>query len=172
MRIQPLITLLSLLIFFGSMESFAQTIEINTRRATEIYEVNSTIIKRKELKQRMASDQASLNKFVGGQAWTIGGIATSASGGVILLAGVGLAVENSIENELLWASEKVDDSLSRTLMGVGVAALVPGIIMILQGRSQRIKAVRQFNQTVDGSAFNGSVQLRPSSNGIGIVLAF
>lgn len=172
MRIQPLIISLSLLLLFGSSNCVAQAIDINTTRAKEIYKSGETILKQKDVKQRLASDQASLDKFVSGQGWNIGGIATCGAGAIVLLSGVGLAIDNSVKNEVLDASEKIDESLSWTLVGVGIGALVPGAIMILSGRNQRIKAVRNFNNTVSGSARRYPMQLKPSSQGIGVALAF
>lgn len=172
MRIQPLLFSLCLILLCGFNYSAAQTIHINTTRAKETYKVGETILKQKDVKQRLAFDQASLDKFVSGQGWNIGGIATCAAGGVVLLSGVGLAIDNSVKNEVLSASEKIDDSLSWTLVGVGIGALIPGAIMILHGRNQRIKAVKSFNNTVGGSARTYPIQLKPSSQGVGIALAF
>jgi hypothetical protein len=120
MRLQPLLFSLSLILLFGFTDYMAQTIDINTLRAKETYKSGETILKQKDVKQRMASDQASLDKFVSGQGWNIGGIATCGAGGIVLVSGVGLAIDNSVKNEVLDASEKIDDSLSWTLIGVGV----------------------------------------------------
>lgn len=172
MRLQPLIFSLSLILVFGIADTMAQTIDINTLRAKESYSSGETILKQKDVKQRMASDQASLDKFVTGQGLNIGGIATCGAGGIVLLSGVGLAIDNSVKNEVLDASEKLDDSLSWTLIGVGVGALIPGAIMILSGRNKRINAIKQFNSTIDGSARDYPFELRPSSKGLGVALAF
>ena len=172
MRLQPLLFSLSLILLFGFTDSMAQIIDINTLRAKETYKSGETILKQKDVKQRMASDQASLDKFVSGQGWNIGGIATCGAGGIVLISGVGLAIDNSVKNEVLDASEKIDDSLSWTLIGVGVGALIPGAIMILSGRNKRIKAVKNFNNTVGGSARQYPIQLTPSSTGLGVALAF
>jgi hypothetical protein len=162
----------SLILLYGFTDSKAQTIDINTLRAKETYKFGETILKQKDVKQRMASDQASLDKFVSGQGWNIGGIATCAAGGIVLISGVGLAIDNSINYELLDASAKVDESRAWTLVGVGIGALIPGAIMILSGRNKRIKAVKNFNNTVGGSARAYPIQLKPSSNGVGVALVF
>jgi hypothetical protein len=173
MRIQPLIISLSLLLLFGIADSFAQNIVINTYRAKETYQAGETILKQKDVKQRMASDQASLDKFVGGQALNIAGIATCGAGGIVLLSGVGLAIDHSVKNEVLDASEKLDDSLPWTLVGVGVGTLIPGAILILSGRNKRIKAVKNFNNTVAGSSsYKPTYRLKPASRGVGLALVF
>lgn len=172
MRTLPLLFSIILVLVFGSADCLAQKIEINTARAKESYQVGETILKQKDVKQRMASDQASLDKFASGQAWNAAGIGICGSGGAVLVSGVALAIDNSIKNEVLYASEKIDDSLSWTLVGVGIGAMIPGAIMILHGRNQRIKAVKNFNEKVEGSANGHPVQLRPSSQGIGLALRF
>jgi hypothetical protein len=172
MRTQPLLFSLFIILVFGGSSCLAQKIEINTSRAKESYQVGETILKQNDVKQRMASDQASLDKFASGQAWNAAGIGVCGAGGAVLVSGVALAIDNSVKNEVLYASEKIDDSLSWTLVGVGIGAMIPGAIMILHGRNQRIKAVKSFNGKVDGSANGYQFQLRPSSQGIGLALRF
>ena len=171
MKTSSLLSILCLTLLF-SASCLAQTITINSLRTKETYQVGETILKQKDVKQRISSDQASLDKFVSGQGWNIAGIATSAGGGIVLLSGVGLAIDNSVKNEVLDASEKIDDSLSWTLIGVGIGALIPGAIMILSGRNQRIKAIENFNRTVGGSSYRHPIQLKPSSRGVGMALVF
>ena len=107
-----------------------------------------------------------------GQRWNIGGIATTAGGSIVLLSGVALAIDHTVNYERLDASEKVDESLAWTLVGVGIGAMIPGAIMILHGRNQRINAVKNFNNSVGGSAYQNPVQLKPASRGIGLSLVF
>ena len=171
MKLGSLIIFLSLSLLFGNDDCIAQNIEINTQRVKETYQIGSTILKQKEVKQRISSDRVDLDKFVCGRGWNIGGLATCGAGGVILLSGVGLAIDNSVKNEVLSASEKMDESLSWTLIGVGVGALIPGAIMMLHGRNQRVNGVKKFNQTVEGSA-KAPILIRPSSRGIGLTLVF
>ena len=172
MRLQPLLISLSLILLFGFTDSIAQTIDINTLRAKDTYYVGSTRISRKNVKERISVDEAALKKFKTGEGLGAAGIATCATGVHFLAAGVILAVDNSVKNEELAASQKKDNSLAWTFVGVGIGSLVPGAILMLSGRNQRIKAVKNFNNTVGGSARQYPIQLKPSSTGLGVALAF
>lgn len=172
MRLQPLIIALSLFLTFGVTDSIAQTIKINTSRAKDTYELGATRISRHEVKELISVDETAWRKFKTGEALGITGIVTCAAGGHLLAAGVGLAVDNSVKNEELSASEQKDNSLAWTLVGSGIGALVPGALMMILGKEQRVKGVKKYNETVGGSAYRPSIKLKPASRGIGVALVF
>ena len=172
MRPQPLVIALSLILLFGLTDSVAQTIKINTSRAKDTYELGSTRISRHEVKDLISVDETAWRKFKTGQALGAAGIATCAVGGHLLVAGVILSADNSIKNEELSASQKMDNTLGWALVGSGLGALVPGALMMILGKEQRVKGVKKYNETVGGTAYQPSIQLKPASRGIGVALVF
>lgn len=172
MTIRTFIAALSAALLFSVADCGAQSITINTQRAKETYQLGSTVIKQKDVKERISVDEAAWKKFVSGQNWNIAGIATTASGSIVLLSGVAYAIDYTINYERLNSSEKIDESLAWTLVGVGLGAMVPGAIMIIHGRNQRINAVKNYNQTVGASSYKPVIQLKPASRGLGLALVF
>jgi hypothetical protein len=163
---------MGMFLLFGKADLLAQSIDINTTRAKETYQLGSTVLKQKEVKERISNDKAAWNKFVSGQRWNIGGIVTTGAGSIVLLSGVAYAIDYTVNYERLDASVKVDESLGWTLVGAGLGAMVPGAIMIIHGRNQRINAVKNYNQTLGASSYEPVIRLKPASRGIGLALVF
>ena len=172
MTTRTFIAVLSAAFLLGIVDCAAQSITINTLRAKESYQLGSTILKQKEVKERIVVDTTAWQKFVSGQQWNIAGIVTTAAGSAVLLSGVAYAIDYTVNYERLNSSEKVDESLAWTLVGVGIGAMVPGAIMILHGRNQRINAVKNYNQTVGASSYRSEIRLKPASRGIGLAVVF
>ena len=67
---KSLLQFLSLILVFSFVngDCNAQKIEINELRAKETYTVESVVVKQKDVAQRLASDQAALDRFRVGKA--------------------------------------------------------------------------------------------------------
>lgn len=150
----------------------AQKIEINTSRAKDTYYVGANRISRFTVKQEIESNADALKKFKTGEGLGAAGIATCATGVHLLAAGIVLAVDNSVKNEELVDSEKKDNSLAWTFVGTGIGTLMTGAILMLTGKNQRIKAVKSYNETVDGSVRRNPVLIKPATRGLGLSLHF
>lgn len=149
-----------------------EEISIYSKSAKDIYRIGPKELSKREVKELLASDTESLKQFKAGQAWNIAGAATCGAGGVVLISAVGVAIDNSINKEILSGGEKDESSVNWALLGAGIGTMIPGAIMLIHGKHLRIKAVKNYNETISGRSQGSSIYFQPASQGIGITMVF
>jgi hypothetical protein len=163
---------LSGLIWFVSTECIAQEISIYSESAQEIYRIDSEKLSKKKVKEILSNNSETLQQFKNGQAWNIAGAAVCGAGGAVLVAAVGVAIDNSINKEILSGGEKDESSVNWALLGAGIGTMIPGAIMLIHGRQLRLKAVRKYNESFGTTGIKREFYLEPASQGIGLTLHF
>lgn len=178
MKLLPLLLSLITTLLLSSIHSFAQsaaekdTISVETAKMREVYRIGSVKLKKKEVKELLGSDQEALRKFRSGQALNYTGIAVCAGGTGLFLYAVGDAIDKSIHTERLTGGVNDKSSMNWTYFGAGIGAMVPGALMMIIGKDLRVKAVRKYNNSIEGGDDRSSIYLRPSYEGIGLTLVF
>lgn len=178
MRLLSLILLLSAGLLFNVTQCTGQntiekdTISVETAKVKEIYRVGSQKLKKKEVKALLESDLPSLKKFRGGQVLNYTGITLCAAGAGVFLYAVGDAIDKSINTEQLQGGVNDKSSMNWTYFGAGIGAMIPGALMMILGKEQRVKAVRKYNRTVSGESDQSHLYIRPASRGVGLTLEF
>lgn len=152
--------------------SNAQEISIYSESAQEIYRVDSGKLSKRKVKEMLSVNSEALQQFKNGQAWNIAGATVCGAGGAVLVAAVGIAIDNSINKEILSGGEKDESSVNWAILGAGIGTMIPGAIMLIHGRQLRLKAVRKYNESLNATGHDREIYLEPSSQGIGISMVF
>lgn len=163
--------LLGLLLTITTVSN-AQEISIYSESAQEIYRIDSEKLSKRKVREILSTNTEALQQFKNGQAWNIAGATVCGAGGAVLVAAVGIAIDNSINKEILSGGEKDESSVNWAILGAGIGTMIPGAIMLIHGRQLRLKAVRKYNESLNATGHNRDIYLEPSSQGIGLAVHF